>query len=198
MEKLETRQFANDVKLETRANGESTKNLLVGYAARFDVLGEDWGGYREKILPGAFIKALEENDIRAFWGHDTDWLPLGRKSAGTLKLEEDDKGLRFELDLPDWATDLAESVQRGDVDGMSFGFTRYVDDWNEGGTIRTFSELNLIEISPVNFPAWRQTEVDVSREMALRSREEWLKEQPQPEPSKRKKLLADILNATAI
>ena len=150
---------------------------LTGYAAKFNALSVDFGGWRERINPGAFKKTLAEGDVRAFWNHDDSRLPLGRQKSGTLHLEEDEIGLRFEVDLPETqdARDLIQSVNRGDVDGVSFGFRSRKDNWTEKGTIRTLLEVDLIEVSPVNFPAYPQTE------LALRSREEFLKNEAEEE-----------------
>jgi len=153
-----------------RAEGEPTK--IVGYAAVFNSLSEDLGGFREKIEPLAFKKALKKSDTRMLWNHDSNYV-LGRKSSGTLKLKEDDNGLRIENTPPDtqWAKDLMVSIDRGDINQMSFGFRIEEDKWEEKEgkeTIRTLVSIaELPDVSPVTFPAYQNTEV------ALRSMEEW-------------------------
>lgn len=195
MEKnIETRQLATDLSVETRADGQSHITTLKGYAAKFGVLSEDLGGFREKIASGAFARSIEENDVRAFWNHNATELPLGRTKSGTLRLTEDDIGLRFEVDLPQTtpAQDLAVSVDRGDVDGVSFGFRTRKDEWAENGMIRTLLDVDLVEVSPVNWPAYPQTE------LALRSRQQWLdentEEKEEKQPKRRTKKLAEILD----
>jgi uncharacterized protein len=147
-----------------RAENEVPK--LVGYAAKYDAWSEDLGGFREKIQPGAFDKALkEEHDVRALMNHDSN-LVLGRTKAGTLRLETDDVGLRMEVDLPDTqaARDLSTSVQRGDIDQMSFGFMvgsgGALWDLDADPAERTITEVDrLLDVSVVTFPAYPQTEV---------------------------------------
>lgn len=102
------------------------------------------------------------------WGHDTRYV-LGRKSAGTLFLREDEKGLYFEAELPNttWARDLKESVKRGDIKQMSFGFKVIRENWIDNKEtikeyempIREVEEITLHEISLVTFPAYPQTNV---------------------------------------
>src|SRR5690606_2798595 len=111
-----------------------------------------------------FAKSLEKNNIKALWNHNPDF-PLGSTKGGTLKLEEDDKGLRFELELPNnsWGRDAEIAVRRKDVDGVSFGFSVNKDEWdrsNEKEPIRTLVDVNLIEISPTPFPAYPATSVN--------------------------------------
>ena len=77
---------------EIRADEE---NKIVGYAAVFNQLYVDLGPFREKIAPGAFKKTIQEADVRALWNHDPNFV-LGRTKSGTLKLQEDDKGLAIE------------------------------------------------------------------------------------------------------
>jgi HK97 family phage prohead protease len=152
-------------KLEVRS-AETGPPRLVGYAAKFDSWSEDLGGFRERIKPGAFDRALAgEHDVRALINHDSN-LILGRSRSGTLRLSSDEVGLRMELDLPDTqvARDLSTSIQRGDIDQMSFGFM--VD---RGGSLwdldaepveRTITEVSqLLDVSVVTFPAYPQTEV---------------------------------------
>src|SRR5690349_20178291 len=98
---------------------------LVGYAAVFNSQSADLGGFKEVIAPGAFTRSLSDavTDPRALVSHDPQRI-LGRVSAGTLRLAQDDHGLRFEIDVPDttYGRDLLESVKRGDIRGASFGF----------------------------------------------------------------------------
>jgi HK97 family phage prohead protease len=135
--------------------------VLAGYAARFGELSEDLGGYREMLAPGCFAKSLQANDVRAFFNHDFNHL-LGRTKSGTLRLTEDSEGLAFEVDLAD--NSLSEMVyslvKRGDLDGVSFGFYAIQDQWNEDGTVNTILEADLIEISPVVFPAYQAPKVE--------------------------------------
>ena len=145
--------------MEFRAEGDGM--TFRGYAAKFNAWSEPLP-FRETILPGAFTRTLRSrNEIKAFVNHDTNMV-IGSTRAKTLRLTQDERGLLAEIDLPDttYGRDLAVSVQRGDVSGMSFGF--YVpkggDSWNADYTERTVSEIALFEVSPVTgFPAYRQT-----------------------------------------
>lgn len=170
--------------LKTRLETDpATPNRVGGYAAVFnsasEVLAERGRVFRELILPGAFRRSLAERDVFALWNHGKDGRPpLGRTAAGTLRLSEDPKGLRFEMDLPDSAGDVREAINRGDVYGMSFGMREEKDRWfqRDGGTWREVSDLTLTEISIVIFPAYPATSVgfrDVSAVVI-----------PDPEPSR--------------
>ncbi len=173
----ETRAIRTDV-AELRVLDEGGKPKIVGYAAVFNSFSEDLGGFREIIRPGAFANALKENqDVRALVNHDPSLL-LGRTKAGTLKLSEDTRGLRVEIYPPETTAgkDNVESIRRGDIDGMSFGFEvrggGKAQVWREenGKTIRELHDLNLFDVSPVTYPAYPATTV------AVRSLEAWRKE----------------------
>lgn len=152
--------------LEVRkGDGDDNKRTIVGYAAVFDKLSEPMFGFREKIAKGAFAKTIKEADIRALFNHDPNHV-LGRTKAGTLRLKEDSKGLKIEIDPPDTqiARDLMTSIERGDIDQMSFGFRVVKDEWDrkdDGSLIRTLLEVRLFDVSPVTFPAYPQTSVQV-------------------------------------
>ncbi|EJQ6505611.1 HK97 family phage prohead protease, partial [Escherichia coli] len=96
----------------------SGSNTLTGYVVRWDNLSELlWGEFYEKFQRGAFTEWLAVgNDVRGLYEHDHSML-LGRTRSGTLRLEEDDTGLRFELIPPDTSTgrDVIELVKRGDI-----------------------------------------------------------------------------------
>jgi HK97 family phage prohead protease len=153
----------NPDEAEVRAIGDGM--TFSGYAARFNSPSE-WMGFEERIAPGAFTRTLKaRNEVKAFLNHNTD-IVLGSTRAGTLRLTQDDKGLLAEIDLPDTTAgrDLAVSVKRGDVSGMSFGFNipKGGDEWSEDGRQRTLKEIALAEVSPVSgFPAYAATSASV-------------------------------------
>jgi hypothetical protein len=137
-----------------------------GYAAVFDSDSRPLPGSRsesfiERIAPGAFLRSLKSrNDIKLLWNHDTSEV-LGSTRSGTMKLVEDDRGLKVIATLPNTSRgrDAAELLRRGDVDAMSFGFTvpRGGDDWNTAGTERVLREVMIHEVSLVAFPAYEGT-----------------------------------------
>jgi len=150
-----------DAEIELRADGD--KKTLHGYAAKFESLSVPLYGFREKIRKGAFTESIKKNNVRALWNHNPDMV-LGSTKNGTLQLEEDDKGLRFEVELPDTQAgrDAAVSVSRRDVDGMSFAFEAKKQEWDEKdekNVIRTLIEVDVKEISPTAFPAYPSTRV---------------------------------------
>ncbi|MEH6940784.1 HK97 family phage prohead protease [Bacillus sp. JJ722] len=162
--KKETRTF-DITGLQTRdvINGEP--NVISGYAAVFNsptTIG-DW--FTETISPGAFSRAISENgDIRALFNHDWNNV-LGRTKSGTLRLQEDERGLKFEVELPDTtvASDLVKSMKRGDINQCSFGFFATEETWDYSvePALRTIHEVELYEVSVVSIPAYDDTEASV-------------------------------------
>ena len=155
--KLETRVNTADFEIREDESGGMT---FEGYAALFDQPSEPLP-FIERIAPGAFLRSLKtRNEIKLLWNHDTGEV-LGSKRAGTLRLVEDDRGLRVSADLPNTSTgrDAAELLKRGDVDSMSFGFSvpKGGDEWNQSGSERTLREVKLHEVSIVAFPAYTAT-----------------------------------------
>lgn len=145
---------------------EAEQRMVSGYAALYNSLSEDLGGFREVILPGSFRSVLSRDpDIRALINHDTGRV-IGRTRAGTLTLEEDENGLRFGVNLPPTpdGNALYTSVARGDITGASFAFRLDYDDYDvsfEGDElIREINNIGqLYEVSVVTFPAYAATEV---------------------------------------
>jgi HK97 family phage prohead protease len=156
MAKIETR--TNSARFEVREldGGGMT---FTGYAAVFNAPSEPLP-FIERIAPGAFKRSLSaRNDIKLLWNHDTG-VVLGSTRAGTLRLEEDNYGLRVSADLPDTQAgrDAAYLIRRGDVDAMSFGFSvpKGGDEWVSDNE-RVLRSVRLIETSVVPFPAYSQT-----------------------------------------
>lgn len=140
--------------IEVRAAGRR----LEGYAATFNNPADIGGRFIEEIKPGAFAASLRgKNDILALVDHDPGRV-LARTRSGTLRLSEDSKGLAFDLDLPDtsYARDVLALAERGDVGGMSFGFTAF--DEHRDGNRRELRGVELHEISVVlSWPAYQGT-----------------------------------------
>lgn len=177
---LERRFFTVEgLKIERR-DGKSG-GTLTGHAAVFNQRSENLGGWFEIIMPGAFAEAIEKDDVRSLWNHDPNFV-LGRNRSKTLRLSEDQTGLAIENDLPDTQTirDLVVApIERGDVSQMSFGFqvrpggADWADD-DDGMLVRTLKRVRLLDVSPVTFAAYPQTDV------AVRSLEAWRHERALP------------------
>ena len=173
MREAETRSVRMAV--EKRAD-----TVIAGYAAVFGGEADIGGSFREVIAPGAFTETLKTADVRAYFDHDRGRV-LGRTSAGTLRLKEDAKGLAVEIDLPDTTDgrDVKTLLERGDIDGMSFGFVVTHDEWDETSDppMRTIHAVSLREVSVVSEPAYGDTSValrslDAKREMTRQERAE--------------------------
>lgn len=156
---------------ELRATKTDGKTVLAGYAAVYDQRSAPiYGIFYEVVRRGAFARALAgTDDVRALFDHDSSMV-LGRTRSKTLSLSEDEKGLKFELTLPDTSVgrDLAQLVERRDISEMSFGFRKIKDRWTEETnadglmiTTRELLEVELFDVSPVAYPAYPQTDVAV-------------------------------------
>lgn len=183
--------------IEYRAGESGQPNKLVGYAAVYGSLSADLGGFKERIAPGAFKGAVNGTmDVRALVDHNPEKL-LGRTSANTLRLSEDSKGLRVEVDLPDtsYANDLKALMKRGDVPGMSFGFKvpdggqRFIRE--NGQAVRELTNITLKEVSAItSTPAYGDTSLQ------LRVDPEVIRQIGQPEIFANRSRCAAILRNT--
>lgn len=161
---------------------EDSNDLIIeGYFAVFNSNYEIFAGMSESIAPGAFKNTLAD-DIRALVNHDTT-LVLGRTSAHTLELREDEHGLwgRIVINPNDSdAVNLYERVKRGDVSQCSFGFDILSEEteFSDNGDVHwTIKEVKLYEVSCCTFPAYEQTNIDArsaeKAEMQKRKNEAW-------------------------
>ena len=138
-------------------SAEYEGETIRGYAAVYNSDSEWMGGFYEQIAKGAFDDVMD-NDTRAYFNHDENLL-LGRVSSGTLRLSSDERGLYYEVDLPNtsYAKDLVELMKRGDVNQSSFAFLIESDRWEErdGKTYRIIEKVSrLLDVSPVAQPAY--------------------------------------------
>lgn len=164
MDKTEKRELiTNEIEIREDDDGNRT---ISGYAVKWgkksNVLGY-FMKFREQIKKGAFADSLKKDDQLFLWSHDTAKV-LGRTKNKTLRLKEDDTGLHFELDLPNTTlgNDTYESIKRGDVDGVSFGFRNpddHIEEFDDDIPLRTIKKADLIEVSAIAFPAYPDSEV---------------------------------------
>lgn len=127
-------------------------------------------------MPKAFKECLSDPkwDVACLIEHDEGKV-LGKRSTGTLRIEEDDVGLKFSCDVPNttYGQDLVISAERGDVVNMSFGFDAgdLKQEWSmEEGTgvrIRQLHKLKIYEISTTGFPAYEDAELALRSYKAL-------------------------------
>ena len=156
---METKEQYKDAEKRTMGTievreAEGDEMVLEGYAAVFNS-ETDLGAFREVIKPGAFDDVMD-NDVRALINHDPN-LVLGRTTNGTLKLEQDERGLKYRVELgkQQYARDFYESVKRGDISQSSFAFTIDKQSWNEERTVRSVDKVRqLLDVSPVTYPAY--------------------------------------------
>lgn len=193
IEGIQTR--TNHCALELRAAPDSTESgrTVFGYAAKFNSRSENLGGtsyqFYETIAPGAFDDVLQD-DVRALFNHEPEAI-LARSKAGqgTLQIGVDETGLWYQFDAPKTqvGNDLLVSLRRGDIDQSSFSFMvdgsghSFVESKiGDGPTIveRTITKFSrLLDVSPVTYPAYTETEVD------CRSLEECIKQfRKEPDP----------------
>lgn len=157
-------------RVEWRESGAGPDyRTVVGYAAVWDSMSEDLGGFREVIKRGAFTDALASGDeVRFVLGHDMDTV-MARTSNGSLELVEDEVGLRMwariALDDPD-AQRLDAKLRSGAMSQMSFAFTMPADgkgekwDYSGGVPVRSVERVEMLyEVSAVGAPAYSATAI---------------------------------------
>ena len=182
MNSREIRAHLCEVRAAPQENGGGL--TFSGYAAKFDRWSHDLGGFKERILPGAFAESIGRDDVRCLLNHDANHV-LGRTKSGTLQLFEDETGLRFEVQAPDvgWVRDLAESVRRHDIDQCSFSFDAEDQEWNlappgsRDPDERTIRRARLYDVTIATYPAYEDTNASVrsadeARQEARRLRSE--------------------------
>lgn len=159
MQSLERRYV--DSSLEVRAAADNPR--IGGYAAKFNTLSRNLGGFVETIDPRFFNKSEADGwpEVMARYNHDDNML-LGTTAGGTLSLTIDRTGLDYTVDMPDtsYARDLQVLASRGDVSKSSFAFYVFEDDWSmteAGFPLRTLISGQLIDVAPVNMPAYVDT-----------------------------------------
>jgi len=151
----ETRTIDVDVQ-----NIDTRGRTLVGYAAVYGAESRDLGGFTETIRAAAFAGVMDA-DVRALLNHDPSQV-LGRTRSGTLRLSDETRGLRFEVDLPTspLGDNVREAVKRGDIDGASFRFVVGEEQW-EGNRRTIVSVKELQDVTVATYGAYPDASVEL-------------------------------------
>ena len=175
---IEPRCFPPSV-TEMRAVGDDGAMIIEGYPIIYNVYAPLWGALQEIIRPGAATEALKRSDELVLWDHESSQ-PMARRSAGTLKVTENEKGvfIRADVSKTKWGRDGYEAIATGAITGMSFAFDVEEDKWSWEGegdqrieTRQILSFGTLYDYSPVSYPAYKETVVMARcRDLALRYR----------------------------
>lgn len=158
---------------------DNGRRYLEGYFAVFNEEYKVWDGWIESIAPGAFARYLATGaDTKVLWNHDTN-IVLGSTANGTATLREDETGLWGSVEINEMdqeAVNAYARINRGDVDGCSFGFdiARMEDWWDDDGIYRTrITEVDpLYEVSPCTFPAYKATSISARNRDSLEQAKE--------------------------
>ena len=166
--------YLRELDFQVANEADNDENILSGLAIAYKKDSKPLYSYQkrtkyiERIMQGSITESLLDGDIRCLFAHDNKYV-LGRTENNTLKLEENENGLYFRVEIPatTWARDLKTSVMRGDINQMSFGFMPLEMNWLENeATIREYgmpiceiTKLKLTEISLVSNPAYKDTNV---------------------------------------
>ena len=180
---MEKRLFNIENRFETKEDGQE---VVVGYGSIFNSRSENLGGFYEYISPTAISEeTIAKSDTRALINHDQN-LILARQSAGTLKLSIDEKGLKYEFEIPEtsYGKDLSINMKNGNINQSSFAFTVAEDEWStdeDGNDIRTITSIDrLYDVSPVVYPAYSQADSDLvvaKRGLAMYKEKQEIKEE---------------------
>ena len=153
---------------DVTVNNESRK--VEGYALLFNTQSRFIGWY-ETIERGAITEdTINNSDVFALFNHDAGKvLARSENGKGSLKLEIDDKGLKYSFDAPKTALgdELLEYLDRGDIHQSSFAF--YIDfadetmvdrEYRDGDVYYTIKHIPVLaDVSPVWTPAYAETYV---------------------------------------
>lgn len=164
------------VEIETNGAKATDENTISGYAAVFNSDSQDFGGWVERIAPGAFTNNLND-DAYALFNHSMNHV-LGRNKVN-VKLEQDERGLKYTIKLPSTTTanDLRNLVKEGIINKSSFAFTvaeeRFIKSSDDKPHVRIIERFErLYDVSPVTVPAYEDTSVGMRSFQKLIATEE--------------------------
>lgn len=156
------RRFITEPVVFEEREGAVDENVIEGYAAVFNKDSEDFGGWHERIAPGAFDDVLDDDAV-ALFNHDMN-LVLGRNKVNTT-ITQDKRGLKYRTVLPDTtlAKDVRQLIKDKIIHQSSFAFTVAEQKWEhreKEPSVRTITRVKrLYDVSPVTSPAYKDSTV---------------------------------------
>lgn len=155
------------MKIQLRADSVHIEGYVNAVERASKPLISRFGEFIEKIVAGAFGRAIERNkDVRIFLNHDGANYDLGGTGTGELELKEDTIGLFASADITN--AKVIEDARNGNLVGWSFGFmdreVEILQDTETGLPLRRVKDLDLYEVSILNrekTPAYNGTLVNV-------------------------------------
>lgn len=158
---------------EFRADEES--GLIIGEPIVFDTPTDIGGYFQETIVAGAVSEEVLRADIGFYFNHNLNTMRIARSIIPLEKLG----GMEFEIlsnkviarinanrKRTD-ANDLYLGIEDRTIDGMSFMFRvaeEYWEDKNTDYPKRFITKIDpIVEISAVNYPAYKSTTINVAR-----------------------------------
>jgi HK97 family phage prohead protease len=155
---LERRQLREPVAVRS---GDGDTPRIGGYALKFNKLSRNLGGWVEQIAPESLNKSAGDGwpGVMARYNHE---LLLGSIAGESLRLAIDGTGLDYEVDLLDDPASqrVRALVARGDVSRSSFAAYMHESDWSltpDGFPLRTVLGMSLVDVAPVDDPAYYDT-----------------------------------------
>lgn len=155
---MKTKDFALEVK------DLSDEGTFTGYGS----VSGNVDSYGERVMPGAFAASLakhrrEGSSVLMLWQHNPSE-PIGVWED----LAEDSKGLwgkgRLLLDIQR-AREVHTLAKHKAIGGLSIGYREI--KVTPDGNVRNLDELDLLEISPVAFPANRRARIEAVKDALL-------------------------------
>ena len=158
---------------EFRADSES--GLIVGVPIVFDTPTDIGGLFQETICKGAIAEKVLRNDVGFYFNHDLNSMRIARSiipldKLGGMDFEIGDKEVKVRINANrkrSDANDLYLGIEDGTIDGMSFMFGVAEERWEDENTDypkRFITRIEpIIEVSAVNYPAYKSTSIHVAR-----------------------------------
>lgn len=153
---------------------DEPSGLIEGVPVVFDSPTDIGGLFQETICKGAITKDIIK-DVRFFWNHNIDEKAVARTvipidKLGGMELIPTDTGVNMRMNpnrKRSDVNDLCLAIEDGVINAMSFMFGVAEERWEDENTDypkRFITKIDpLIEVSAVNFPAYKSTSINVSR-----------------------------------
>lgn len=158
---------------EFRADSES--GLIVGVPIVFDTPTDIGGYFQETICKGAITEEILKRDVGFYFNHDLNSKRIARSiipidKLGGMDFQISDKTVTMRVNANRQRTDANDlylGIEDRTIDGMSFMFAVADERWEDENTDypkRFILRIDpIIEVSAVNYPAYKSTSISVAR-----------------------------------